>query len=102
MDRFLAERGGRRWPIWAQLGFALVYLAIFGALFYVLWIPLPLTVPPTASLILTACGLALFLAGSLLVIWARQTLGAMWGISTSLQVKLLPDHQLPRSLSVGR
>lgn len=35
-----------------------------------------------------------FVAGTALVVWARKTLGRMWGISTSREVKLLPNHQL--------
>jgi protein-S-isoprenylcysteine O-methyltransferase Ste14 len=90
----LPEQGNRAWPAWAQVGFVLVSLAISALLFYILWIPLPVAIPLPASVVLQACGLILFLAGLFLTAWARWTLGAMWGISTSRQVKLLPDHQL--------
>ncbi|NMC13111.1 MAG: isoprenylcysteine carboxylmethyltransferase family protein [Chloroflexi bacterium] len=51
--------------------------------------------PPAAYLILfKITGLVLFIAGIIFTLWARQTLGRMWGISTSREVKLLPDHQL--------
>jgi len=90
----LPERGKRRWPAWAQIAFVLLSLVIAGALFYALWIPLPLALPASTTLVLTICGLVLFLAGLILTLWARRTLGAMWGISTSRQVKLLPDHQI--------
>jgi protein-S-isoprenylcysteine O-methyltransferase Ste14 len=31
------------------------------------------------------------------MLWARRTLGKMWGISTSQQVKLYDDHQIVQS-----
>lgn len=90
----LPERGNRAWPAWAQAGFVLVALAVSGLLLYVLWIPLPVVLPPATSVVLTGGGLALFLAGLFATVWARRTLGTMWGISTSYQVKLLPEHHL--------
>lgn len=90
----LPERGEHTWSIWAHLGLVLISLVISALLFYILWIPLPVTILPTTSVILKICGLILFLAGLFLTVWARRTLGSMWGISTSRQVKLLPDHHL--------
>jgi len=31
------------------------------------------------------------------MLWARRTLGRMWGLSTSREVRLLEDHQLIQS-----
>jgi protein-S-isoprenylcysteine O-methyltransferase Ste14 len=76
------------------LGLVLVSLVVCAVLFYVLWIPLPLAVAPDTALVLAVGGLAIFVAGTLFILWARRTLGRMWGISTSRQVKLLPDHRL--------
>lgn len=90
----LSERGNRRWSVWAQVVFVLLSLAVFGVLFYILWIPLPLKLSRFTLLILKICGLIFFLAGLSLIVWARRTLAAMWGISTSRQVKLMPEHQL--------
>ena len=42
-------------------------------------------------------GLVLYLAGCAFVLWARRTLGKMWGISTSQSVKLRDDHQIIQS-----
>ncbi|MFQ6059099.1 MAG: methyltransferase family protein [Anaerolineae bacterium] len=39
-------------------------------------------------------GLGLFLVGVLLVLWARWTLGAMYGVSTSCAVQLKERHRL--------
>jgi protein-S-isoprenylcysteine O-methyltransferase Ste14 len=96
--------GGGTATLAAQLGLVLVALIACAALIYWLWIPLPLAVPPAATPILAVVGLVIFVAGALFVVWARRTLGRMWGISTSRQpapaaprgpgVKLLPDHQL--------
>jgi len=90
----LPARGSGAGALAAQLGLVLVSLVACAVLFYWLWIPLPLAVPPAAALVLAAGGLAIFIAGTLFIVWARRTLGRMWGISTSREVKLLPDHQL--------
>ena len=90
----LPARGEGTPALAAQLGLVLVSLIVCAALIYWLWIPLPLAVPPAATPILAVVGLAIFVAGTLFIVWARRTLGRMWGISTSRQVKLLPDHQL--------
>ena len=39
-------------------------------------------------------GLVLFLAGWLLVLWARRALGAMYGVSTSFAAPLQVQHRL--------
>jgi protein-S-isoprenylcysteine O-methyltransferase Ste14 len=90
----LPARGDGAGTLATQLGLVLVSLAVCAVLFYVLWIPLPLAVPPGVVPVLAAVGLAIFVAGTLFILWARRTLGRMWGISTSRQVKLLPNHQL--------
>ena len=90
----LPARGEGASTLAAQLGLVLVSLIVCAALIYWLWIPLPLAVPPAATPILAVVGLVIFVAGTLFIVWARHTLGRMWGISTSRQVKLLPDHQL--------
>jgi len=46
---------------------------------------------------LAVIGLFIYLAGITFLLWARRALGRNWGISTSLQVKLLDDHQLIQS-----
>ncbi len=90
----LPARGNGAGSLAAQLGLVLVSLVVCAVLFYVLWIPLPLAVSPDSALALQVIGLAIFVAGTLFILWARRTLGRMWGISTSREVKLLPDHQL--------
>jgi protein-S-isoprenylcysteine O-methyltransferase Ste14 len=89
----LPDRGGRTgWG--AQLAMVIVGLAVSLVLLVWLWIPLPLPLAAPAGHVLEACGLALFITGALMIVWARTTLGRMWGISTSREVKLLADHQL--------
>ena len=90
----LPARGDGAGTLAAQLSLVLVSLVVCAVLFYLLWIPLPFAVPPDTALVLAVIGLAIFVAGALFIVWARRTLGRMWGISTSRQVKLLPDHQL--------
>src|SRR5512137_661348 len=90
----LPARGDGASSMAAQLGLVFVSLIVCAVLFYVLWIPLPFAVSPDAALVLAVAGLVIFIAGTLFIVWARRTLGRMWGISTSREVKLLPDHQL--------
>jgi protein-S-isoprenylcysteine O-methyltransferase Ste14 len=90
----LPERSSRTPMARFQVGFVLVSLVISALIIYLLWIPLPVSIAAPMVVIFQAGGLVLFLAGLCLTFWARRTLGAMWGISTSRQVKLLPDHRL--------
>ena len=89
----LPERAGRKWPLWTQVAMIILGLALCIPFFYYGWIPL-FQVPPNAALTLGVIGLVLYLAGLTFALWARRALGKYWGVSTSLQVKLLGDHQL--------
>jgi protein-S-isoprenylcysteine O-methyltransferase Ste14 len=71
-------------------------LALCAAMFYFLWIPL-FAIPAGVALVLDSIGLVLYLAGCTFVLWARHTLGKMWGLSTSRNVKLRDDHQIIQS-----
>lgn len=86
--------GNRATVLAAQFGLVVVGLVMAVVLMIWLWVPLPLPLPAALALSLEVAGLALFVAGAAVVVWARRTLGRMWGLSTSRQVKLLPDHQL--------
>ncbi len=87
-------RGDGKLGMWAQIALVIFSLILTALLFYWLWIPLPFSPPKESSPAFMVIGLALFIAGTLFTLWARRTLGRMWGISTSREVKLLPDHQL--------
>ena len=89
----LPARNGRAWPMWTQVAMVLLGLALCIPLFYYLWIPL-FRPSLLAGRILDLAGLAIYLAGCSFVLWARRTLGKMWGISTSRDVKLYDDHQI--------
>jgi len=93
----LSEQGSRARNLALQIGVGVVSLGVCAVLVYVLWLPLPLKVSWPGHLFLQIGGLGLFVAGTVLVLWARQTLGRMWGLSTSREVKLLRDHQLVKS-----
>jgi protein-S-isoprenylcysteine O-methyltransferase Ste14 len=93
----LPEQGSKRRNLAVQITVAVVSLAICTALIYLLWIPIPLNVSPRGELLLRIFGLVLFLSGAIVVVSARRVLGRMWGLSTSREVKLLPDHQLVKS-----
>ena len=89
----LPERGERKYPFWAQVGLVILGLGIFAAIAYFLWIPL-FSISSQIAFFLGVLGLILYAAGYLFMLWARRTLGRMWGISTSQQVKLYDDHQI--------
>jgi protein-S-isoprenylcysteine O-methyltransferase Ste14 len=92
----LPERGEQKYPFWAQIGLVVLGLAIFASMAYFLWIPL-FSLSTKTYLLLYVLGLILYLAGCFFMLWARRTLGRMWGISTSQQVKLYDDHQIVQS-----
>jgi len=81
-------------PAWAQIGAGLAVSALLAYLGYLLWIPLRLVVSPEVLVVLRIVGLALFLAGLLLTLWARWALGAMYGVSTSFAAQLQAGHRL--------
>jgi protein-S-isoprenylcysteine O-methyltransferase Ste14 len=89
----LPERKGGSWPLWTQVAIVLLGLALCVPLFYFLWIPLA-RLSLSWSYILDIAGLIIYLAGCAFVLWARRTLGKMWGLSTSRNVKLRDDHQI--------
>ncbi len=89
----LPERKGGAWPLWTQIGMVILGLVLCVPLFYFLWIPL-IKLPVNTGRVLDLVGLAVYLAGCGFVLWARSTLGKMWGISTSRNVKLRDDHQI--------
>jgi protein-S-isoprenylcysteine O-methyltransferase Ste14 len=89
----LPERKGSTWPLWTQVAMVVFGLLLCVPLFYFLWIPLVKMTPATGR-ILDIVGLAIYLTGSAFVLWARRTLGKMWGISTSREVRLRDDHQI--------
>ena len=92
----LPERKGGTWPLWTQISMVILGLLLCVPLFYYLWIPLVRLSVSTAH-VLDIIGLIIYLAGCAFVLWARRTLGKMWGLSTSRNVKLLDDHQLIQS-----
>lgn len=92
----LPERGGRKWSQGAQIAFVLLGLALFILLTYFAWIPI-FTLPTPISQVLKIIGLVLYLLGFAFTEWARQTLGKYWALSTTMQVKLMDEHQLIQS-----
>jgi protein-S-isoprenylcysteine O-methyltransferase Ste14 len=89
----LPQRKGGNWPLWTQIALVILGLALCVPLFYFLWIPL-FKIPVNTGRVLDILGLFVFLAGCAFVLWARRTLGKMWGLSTSRNVMLRDDHQI--------
>jgi protein-S-isoprenylcysteine O-methyltransferase Ste14 len=92
----LPERAGRKWPLWMQIALMVVGLLICVPLFYYGWVPL-FNIPDNMGIILKVVGLIVYLTGLGFTLWARRTLGKYWGLSTSMDVKLLDKHQLIQS-----
>ena len=92
----LPERNGRKYPFWVQIAMVILGLILCAGMFYFLWIPL-FSLSIKTSFIMDVIGLILYLAGCVFMLWARRTLGKMWGISTSQNVKLRDDHQIIQS-----
>jgi protein-S-isoprenylcysteine O-methyltransferase Ste14 len=90
----IKTKDNSQFGVWVQIGVVVFALIICVLLFYWLWIPLPFSPSKESMPVFMAVGLAVFIVGALFTLWARRTLGRMWGISTSREVKLLPDHQL--------
>lgn len=90
----IKSKGSSQSNMTAQIILVILSLAVVVLLFYWLWIPLPFKPSAEHITVFKVVGFVLFIAGTLFTLWARQTLGRMWGISTSREVKLLPDHQL--------
>jgi protein-S-isoprenylcysteine O-methyltransferase Ste14 len=61
-----------------------------------LCIPIPIPLSSTGSIIARAAGVLLFLAGVLLILWGRQTLGPLWAVTTGKGVRLHLEHRLIR------
>jgi hypothetical protein len=84
------------------VGLAAVVLIIY--LGYVLWDQLPLGVPPSMRMIPRLIGLALFVVGWLLTVWARWALGSssyVWRPSTGGR-GAKRTHWLPPSARNGK
>ena len=92
----LPARKGGTWPLWTQIAMVMLGLLLCVPLFYFLWIPI-LKLSLSARRILDLVGLPVFLFGCFFVLWARRTLGRMWGLSTSREVRLRDDHQIIQS-----
>jgi protein-S-isoprenylcysteine O-methyltransferase Ste14 len=71
-------------------------MALCIPLFYFGWIPL-FHVPSNMTFTFGMIGLLFYLAGLFFTLWARRTLGKYWGLSTSLNVRLLDEHQIIQS-----
>jgi len=81
-------------PPGVQIGGGFIAIVLFAVFGYALWIPLPFSVSSGVSLALRAVGVVLFLAGLILVLWARRALSTMYGVSTTTAVQLQAQHRL--------
>jgi len=82
-------------PVSVQIaGSLLIVAALLLVIRGPLWIPVPVLGDTRAADVLRVLGLVIFIIGLGLNLWARATLGAMWGISTSAGTQLTAGHRL--------
>ena len=72
----------------------IVSLVIFFGVCYLLWRPLPLTLPPGLRAPGLAIGGLLYFPGMAFVLWGRLALGRMYFVSTGFGAQLFTDHRL--------
>jgi protein-S-isoprenylcysteine O-methyltransferase Ste14 len=77
-----------RWPVYLTIG------SLFFGTSFLLWRPIPLSLPPVASLLMLVFGTLLYFSGLTLVLWGRFALGKMYNVSSSMGAYLYADHQL--------
>lgn len=68
--------------------------AVFFAICYLGWVPLPLSVAPQLRPWMLALGALLYFPGMLLVLWGRLALGRNYFVSTGFGAQLFANHQL--------
>jgi protein-S-isoprenylcysteine O-methyltransferase Ste14 len=91
------QMNSSRWfaiPAWAQVILGLVAITLFIWFGLLLWNPLPLRLPDAVIALAHPIGLAIFLVGLFLALWARWALGAMYGVSTGSSAPLQERHRL--------
>lgn len=93
----IPQREGRSGSTRSQVLIVVVSLAACLLLILLLWIPLPIPFSYSILQWLKVIGVILFFTGAGFILWARRKLEAMWGISTSREVKLLAGHTLVRT-----
>lgn len=72
----------------------IVALVIFISVCYLLWCPLPVTLPPVLRVLTLAIGGLLYLPGMAFVLWGRLALGEMYFVSTGFGAQLFARHRL--------
>lgn len=73
-----------------QLVFGLGWLALC----FLLWKPLPFTLPKPARSVACVCGALLYGLGLILYLWGAHTLGELYRPSSALGVQLNAEHRL--------
>lgn len=73
--------------------YLLIGIGFFG-MCYLLWRPLPLSLPISARIVALVLGALLLFPGLTLYLWARLTLGEMYNVSSSVGAQLYTDHRL--------
>ncbi len=85
------EPGARRWLRLPFLAISSVLFLVIGAL---LWRPIPIRLCVGCRLAADLLGAVVFIGGLGLYLWGLHSLGAMFGPSVSLGVRLYAQHRL--------
>jgi protein-S-isoprenylcysteine O-methyltransferase Ste14 len=95
--RGLSRPRGRVMGLARQVLHPAAYLLIgagFFGLCILLWRPLPVSLSAPVRSVALALGALLYFPGLALYLWAWQTLGEMYNVSSSVGVQLYADHRL--------
>jgi protein-S-isoprenylcysteine O-methyltransferase Ste14 len=71
--------------------------SFFLILSFVFWKPLPVDISSTTRWVSLVIGTLLYFPGMAFLLWARQTLGKMYFVSTSFGAQLYANHKLVTS-----
>jgi protein-S-isoprenylcysteine O-methyltransferase Ste14 len=77
-----------RWPV------IILMTAGFATVAVVLWKPIPLQLSTLSRFSLLVSGACIYFPGLFLYLWGFFTLGRMFGISSSFDASVYPDHEL--------
>lgn len=92
--RQAGRTSGHIWAWFRSPVFYLVSTIIFLGLAWLGWIPLPLTLSPSARTVMLVIGSLLFFPGLMLLLWGRLELGKYYFVSTARGAQLFKDQPL--------
>ena len=77
----------------SRLFYVAASIVYFGVC-YLLWRPIPITLPGALQTVVLASGAVVYFSGMAFLLWARLALGRMYFVSTGFGAQLFADHKL--------